>query len=68
MDWIDIITRVGFPIAMVMVLCWYVKTKDDRSDDRIDKIISTLTEELRELKAEFREIKAELKDLLRKED
>lgn len=57
MEWVDIITRVGFPIAMCIALCWYINKKDERTD----KILTELTVAVTELKTQ-------LADLLRKEE
>lgn len=46
MDWIDIVTTVGFPIAICMACCWFIytiynnmqKENNDREERYLDMI------------------------------
>lgn len=37
-DIMTAISTIGFPIAMCLVVCWYVYTKDKDHKDEIDKL------------------------------
>ena len=38
MEMIDIISSVGFPIAMCLVLLWYINKKDEQYISQLEKI------------------------------
>lgn len=56
-DVAQIVATLGFPIAMCIILCWYINKRDERTD----KTLGTLTTAITELSQQ-------IKDLLRKED
>jgi len=37
-DVVQLVTTVGFPIAMCLILAWYVKTRDDAHLEQINLI------------------------------
>ena len=39
---VTIISQVGFPIAMCLVMAWYVKYTNDQHKEEIDKITEAL--------------------------
>lgn len=56
MDWVTVVSSLGFPIAMCAALCWYINKRDERTD----KTLSTLTKAITELSQQ-------IKDLIRKD-
>lgn len=46
-DIIQVVTTVGFPIAMCLILAWYVKTRDEVHTEQINRITEMHTEEVR---------------------
>jgi hypothetical protein len=46
-DIVQIVTTVGFPIAMCLILAWYVKTRDDVHTEQINRITEMHKEEAR---------------------
>lgn len=39
---VTIVSQVGFPIAMCLVMAWYVKYTNDQHKEEIDKITEAL--------------------------
>ena len=39
---ISVISQVGFPIAMCLVMAWYIKYTNDQHKDEISKITEAL--------------------------
>ena len=39
---VAVISQVGFPIAMCLVMAWYVKYTNDQHKEEIDKITEAL--------------------------
>ena len=39
---VTVISQVGFPIAMCLVMAWYVKYTNDQHKEEIDKITEAL--------------------------
>lgn len=39
---ITVVSQVGFPIAMCLVMAWYVKYTNDQHKEEIDKITEAL--------------------------
>lgn len=56
-DVAQVIATLGFPIAMCVILCWYINKRDERTD----KTLGTLT-------AAITDLSQQIRDLLRKED
>lgn len=50
MDWVQIISTLGFPITMCGVMAWYVKYSQDESNKRIDSLNETHKEEVTSIK------------------
>lgn len=46
-DVIQMVTTVGFPIAMCLILAWYVKTRDEAHTEQISRITEMHKEEAR---------------------
>ena len=46
-DIIQMVTTVGFPIAMCLILAWYVKTRDEVHTEQINRITEMHKEEAR---------------------
>lgn len=46
-DVIQMVTTVGFPIAMCLILAWYVKTRDEAHTEQINRITEMHKEEAR---------------------
>lgn len=46
-DIIQMVTTVGFPIAMCLILAWYVKTRDEAHTEQINRITEMHKEEAR---------------------
>lgn len=46
-DIIQMVTTVGFPIAMCLILAWYVKTRDEEHTEQINRITEMHKEEAR---------------------
>lgn len=56
-DVAQVIATLGFPIAMCVILCWYINKRDERTD----KTLGTLT-------AAITDLSQQIRDLLRKEE
>ena len=39
---VTIVSQVGFPIAMCLVMAWYIKYTNDQHKEEIDKITEAL--------------------------
>lgn len=37
-NWVNLVSTVGFPISMCIVVCWYVYKKDASHKEEIDKL------------------------------
>ena len=46
---VQIINTVGFPIAMCIFLCWYVKDSSEKNREEIKKINEEHREEVKEI-------------------
>ena len=46
-DIVQMVTTVGFPIAMCLILAWYVKTRDDAHTEQINRITELHKDEAR---------------------
>ena len=46
---LQIINTVGFPIAMCIFLCWYVKDTTDKNRNEIEKINEEHRQEVKEI-------------------
>lgn len=44
-----LISGVGFPIACFLMCAWYVKYREDKNDEKLDKINATHDEENRRM-------------------
>lgn len=52
MDWVQIVSTLGFPIAMCAALCWFINKKDEQTNKTIISVtnaINGLTEKINEL-------------------
>lgn len=52
MDWVQIVSTLGFPIAMCCALCWFINKKDEQTNKTILGVttaINNLTEKINEL-------------------
>lgn len=52
MDWVQIVSTLGFPIAMCAALCWFINKKDEQTNKTIlgvTSAINGLTEKINEL-------------------
>lgn len=45
-DVIQIVSTVGFPIAMCLILAWYIKTRDDSHSEQISRLNTEHKEEM----------------------
>ena len=45
----DIISNIGFPIACVLLCGWYVKYREDRNDEKYDKLLRQHEEETKSM-------------------
>lgn len=50
MDWIQIVSTLGFPIVMCGAMAWYVKYSNDESNKRLDNLNETHKEEVSSIK------------------
>lgn len=50
MDWIQIVSTLGFPIVMCGAMAWYVKYITDQNNIRIDNLNKTHNEEVTSIK------------------
>lgn len=46
-DVMQMVSTVGFPIGMCLILAWYVKTRDDAHSEQITRITEQHKEESR---------------------
>ncbi len=44
-DVLQVVSTLGFPIAMCLILAWYVKTRDDAHTEQINRISEMHREE-----------------------
>ena len=52
MDWVQVVSTLGFPIAMCAALCWFINKKDEQTNKTIISVtnaINGLTEKINEL-------------------
>lgn len=47
----EIISSVGFPIVCFLLCGWYVKYREDKNDDKYDKIINQHDDEMKQIVA-----------------
>ena len=47
----EIISTVGFPIVCFLHCGWYVKYREDKNDDKYDKIINQHDDEMKQIVA-----------------
>ena len=47
----EIISTVGFPIVCFLLCGWYVKYREDKNDDKYDKIINQHDDEMKQIVA-----------------
>lgn len=52
MDWVTVISTLGFPIAMCAALCWFINKKDEQTN----KTIYAVTDAIRELSERINEL------------
>lgn len=45
-DFMNLISSVGFPIAMCIFLCWYVKDSGDKNREEVSRINAEHKEEV----------------------
>ena len=45
----DLIQSVGFPIVCFLMCGWYVKYREDKNDDKYDKLNSQHDEEMKQM-------------------
>lgn len=45
----NLISNVGFPIVCFLVSAWYVKYREDKNDEKIDKLNTQHDEEVRRM-------------------
>lgn len=50
MDWVTIVSTLGFPIVMCGAMAWYVKYSTDESNKRIDALNDTHRDEVNSIK------------------
>lgn len=50
MDWIQLVSTLGFPIVMCGAMAWYVKYSTDESNKRIDALNDTHKTEVNSIK------------------
>lgn len=48
-DVIQIVSTVGFPIAMCLILAWYIKTRDDTHTEQISQLNTEHKEEMNKM-------------------
>ena len=52
MEWVQVVSTLGFPIAMCAALCWFINKKDEQTNKTIISVtnaINGLTEKINEL-------------------
>lgn len=52
MDWVTVVSTLGFPIAMCAALCWFINKKDEQTNKTIlavTEAINTLSTKIDEL-------------------
>lgn len=42
MDWVQIVSTLGFPIAMCAALCWFINKKDEQTNKTISGVTTAL--------------------------
>lgn len=47
----EIISSIGFPIVCFLLCGWYVKYREDKNDDKYDKIINQHDDEMKQIVA-----------------
>lgn len=52
MDWVTVVSTLGFPIAMCAALCWFINKKDEQNI----KTITAVTDAIRELSDRINEL------------
>lgn len=71
----DVIGTIGFPIAMCMIFCYYIKYQNDKHREDIDKInsehkeeVSKMTEALQNNTNVLIELKMLIQSTVKKDD
>lgn len=52
MDWVTVVSTLGFPIAMCAALCWFINKKDEQTN----KTILAVTEAINKLSTKIDEL------------
>ena len=52
MDWVTVVSTLGFPIAMCAALCWFINKKDEQTN----KTVLAVTEAIRGLSEKIDEL------------
>lgn len=50
MDWMQLVSTLGFPIVMCGAMAWYVKYSTDESNKRIDSLNENHRDEVNSIK------------------
>lgn len=45
----ELISTIGFPIVCFMMCGWYVKYREDKNDDKLDKLTSRHDDEMHKM-------------------
>lgn len=44
MEWVDVVSTLGFPVAMVLLEAWYIKYQHDQNHEETEKFTKALEE------------------------
>ena len=63
-DWIEIISKTGFPVAICLYLLWQQKKTNDATNARVDDLDAFIKGDLKELSESSTKVIAENNELI----
>ena len=61
---ISLVQQLGFPVAVAVLAFWYIKYREDRNDERMEKLRNSYEEEQKETRQLHRDEMAKLTEAI----
>ena len=61
---ISLVQQLGFPVAVAILAFWYIKYREDKNDERLEKVRESYEVEQRETRQMHREETAKLTEAI----
>ena len=61
---ISLVQQLGFPVAVAILAFWYIKYREDKNDERLEKVRESYEAEQRETRQMHREETAKLTEAI----